>query len=782
MAKRVLSQSDTASEKLLLCLEFASNKQKFQDISLKSDIETIQDVLLGIQYLIIASIFHDVTVSNQNANDNYSSVLNILDSIGYKPHQPCTVSGLVSGNAEDHLNLCLIIEFVVFDKTLTKDQLISDIRRLPRSFYVLEKQVNFIEEAINIWVSKFPCIHTIPDITDAQHDIAKGYYVAGILSRVFPAQVPKSSIVINSNMTDEQIKSNWDLCKPVLNDLGVFTPSKFPIPEKLFMCFISDLFYATRVGAKKFVKVEPPPPPVAVVKPIVTPISVLPARPLIITSVINKQPRPKTSTSSSRGNNQNKKLSKQPNDTEKTKNAMSTPIVASSNNDVEIELVSIALENFTGHNDPENSQFAKVIVKFANSHKINNKEFLAKFSGKEEFAQKFFEWCRKKPEGIPPSVMKVVKKKPWIAKEKQSNESHEKHHHKHESSSKNDKKDEKQDQNKQEKKENVKNKNNENQNSKSASETSTNDKKSEKTDQSKQEKKETEKNKNHENHNSKNSTHTSSNEKKNSSKHNEDDKNHEDPKSDKNKVKDQNSKDENKELKNSDKKEIDQSQNQPKNDKNQENENIEKEKQNPAQEQPKVVDKSKLPHVKWVGVDEIAARRAMINAQKKNSLSIYGDSEESLPDEFELRMDPPKKAIPERFRLSHSKKEITAHTSTVPNISTIANALKYHALPGPAHVDEYNNLMKILQDRFSNERILILMASRTMKYKGIYILNNDVAKKIYGIGQDSIYQSDVSAFYKFVNGTKQYERILSKSFTQTTDGFSMKREKEPQSW
>lgn len=399
MANRILSQNDSNSEKPLLCLEFAANKQKIPTIQQFAEPKSVQDIIDGTVYAIVVSIFQEVTISH----DNYSSVFSILDSIDYKPQQPCTIEGLSAGNIDDHLNLCLIIEFAISDKTLTIDQLISDIRRLPRSFYVLDKQINFLEDAINLWISKFPCMHTLPDVKNAQTDIVKGLHIAGILSRIFSAQIPKNSIIINENLTEEQMKSNWDLCKPVLDDLGVFVPPKFPAPDKIFLCFVADLFYATRAGAKRFVKVEPPPPPVVVVKPIDT---YVPPKPVIIKPVVNKQQRPKT-TNAVRLSDKNRKLSNLKIDPSATKNAMS-------NNDIEIDLVLAALQNVKGLTieKQEMENFAKKIVRFSNGHHINYKNFMHQFGEKAADAQKFFEYCKSKPEGIPSNILKVVKKRP----------------------------------------------------------------------------------------------------------------------------------------------------------------------------------------------------------------------------------------------------------------------------------------------------------------------------------------------------------------------------------
>lgn len=86
--------------------------------------------------------------------------------------------------------------------------------------------------------------------------------------------------------------------------------------------------------------------------------------------------------------------------------------------------------------------------------------------------------------------------------------------------------------------------------------------------------------------------------------------------------------------------------------------------------------------------------------------------------------------------------------------------------------------------RNKDERIILLMSSKTKKFKGIYILSNDgkIAEKFWGKGPNNVKNDDISILYKYSDSDNSFDVISSKSFNQTTDGFSLINNLENESW
>ena len=128
-------------------------------------------------------------------------------------------------------------------------------------------------------------------------------------------------------------------------------------------------------------------------------------------------------------------------------------------------------------------------------------------------------------------------------------------------------------------------------------------------------------------------------------------------------------------------------------------------------------------------------------------------------------------------KLNESSQKTSKSTkgNIVPNYNIRINALKFLSLPGPSHEKELNEINDLLQKYKNDSRIIILNASRTMKFKGIYIQNDESAEKIYGKWPDFVDPSSIKMFYKYVD-------IHFKSITQTTEAFSLVKSLEPQSW
>ena len=120
---------------------------------------------------------------------------------------------------------------------------------------------------------------------------------------------------------------------------------------------------------------------------------------------------------------------------------------------------------------------------------------------------------------------------------------------------------------------------------------------------------------------------------------------------------------------------------------------------------------------------------------------------------------------------------------TVPNYQTIINALKFTCIPGPRFTKLVDNLIGMMKEN-SNERFVLLMASRTLKFKGLYMMSSDglSAKKLWGEGPNEVTNDDCSGFYKYINGQKQFDQLPILGFTPTTDGFALKRKLESDTW
>jgi hypothetical protein len=66
-----------------------------------------------------------------------------------------------------------------------------------------------LEDAISLWLSKFPCSHTLPEITSLRDEILLGEHIAFSLSRIFPTRIPKDLIRVGRDLTSLMIDQNW---------------------------------------------------------------------------------------------------------------------------------------------------------------------------------------------------------------------------------------------------------------------------------------------------------------------------------------------------------------------------------------------------------------------------------------------------------------------------------------------------------------------------------------------------------------------------------------------
>ena len=232
---------------------------------------SLDDVKTGLPYVFIIHLMQNLPENLQTPNEIFPLILSTLKNMGYSPSSNCEVSNLINGNKNDHVELMKIIEWAVVDRSISISLICDDIKRLPRSFYILQQQPDLLEDAIALWLSKFPCSFTLPTVKNVKEEIFEWQHVAFSLSRVYPKRIFKDMINVGSEITELMISKNYELAKPVLEELMVFVPPKrsYSSPHLIYL-FFADIFYATRPGAKKFVKLDPPPMPIIELKPFVS--------------------------------------------------------------------------------------------------------------------------------------------------------------------------------------------------------------------------------------------------------------------------------------------------------------------------------------------------------------------------------------------------------------------------------------------------------------------------------------------------------------------------------
>ena len=168
-------------------------------------------------------------------------------------------------------------------------------------------------------------------------------------------------------------------------------------------------------------------------------------------------------------------------------------------------------------------------------------------------------------------------------------------------------------------------------------------------------------------------------------------------------------------------------------------------------------------------------------------LSIYKPYNEVDDEDEDMKMSQTSSSRNPRFEKLYPPPQVTSdnkhRTSTVPNYQTILCALRFSCLPGPRFTKLVESIATTMKEN-KDERYVLLMASRTHKFKGIYILSDDElsAKKMWGEGPKQIKSEDCGAFSKYITNQKIFEPLQIKSFTQTTDAFSLKKNAEPDLW
>lgn len=266
VSRRILAAVKSPDDVPLLCFSFADVRSELLLFPHLNTNPTIQDASRGLEYAVVMSIFNSNILNNlENKEILFSMVLKTLFETGFTPKFPCTTELLTKGSIEAHVNLCRAIEFLIIDRSLDIERLLEDLRHTPRSFFVLTNypRPTLLEEAVSLWLNKFPCSYDLPQITNLQNDIQKGTHAAAVLSRIYPSQINKIDIVYSPQT--KQYEHNWDIAKTILTDLNAYIPKSFPITDELILLAVADLYYATRSGVRKFVRVVAP-TPIAVAK------------------------------------------------------------------------------------------------------------------------------------------------------------------------------------------------------------------------------------------------------------------------------------------------------------------------------------------------------------------------------------------------------------------------------------------------------------------------------------------------------------------------------------
>jgi hypothetical protein len=258
LTERIAAASSKNSRSCLLSLSFTDRLPPARVVAgLRVGVD-LAELSKGTHYAIIVSLFRDLPVQYPNRIELFSLVLSALRSLGFAPGPPCDPLNLANGIADDHANLCAALELLIVERALTPEQLFDDLRRIPRSFFVLRQFPSDIDASIVLWLNKFHCIAEIPEIADGvQAEAAKWIHVAAVLSRAFPTRIWKSAIRKSRDLSPPDVAANREAVVTLLSEFHAFVPPRLPIPDRLFRFFISEVYWVTRTGIRKFSAFDP---------------------------------------------------------------------------------------------------------------------------------------------------------------------------------------------------------------------------------------------------------------------------------------------------------------------------------------------------------------------------------------------------------------------------------------------------------------------------------------------------------------------------------------------
>ena len=264
LVKRICLWNTEKNNFPLLCLDIFQPIRKSQFCETIGESIKIDDLKTGTPYSIILEAIQNFIPSEKSKSEKneilFKEILDFLSSIGYNPSSECTPDGLVAGNLSHHVALSLLLEWIIIDKSLSIELLCSDLKSLPRSFYVMKDKPAFLLDSVALWLSKVPANPELKDIKKLDEDLINGQHIASVLARAYPQKINKGDIKIGDNLSNEDIEHNWNLIENMAKELNLFIIPRKKLSQQLILIFIADIFYATRPAAKKFVKLDQEPP------------------------------------------------------------------------------------------------------------------------------------------------------------------------------------------------------------------------------------------------------------------------------------------------------------------------------------------------------------------------------------------------------------------------------------------------------------------------------------------------------------------------------------------
>ncbi|EAY00121.1 hypothetical protein TVAG_471040 [Trichomonas vaginalis G3] len=259
MINRILDSQNEIPRYPLLSLNFLQPVNVLNiDAKFENEL-TIQDLTSSIPYAIIVYAFNPFDLTEISNNDYFPIILSTLTDLDCTIPSEITSQTLKENDISIHSQFCLILEDYVVRKSIPLEVITNDILRFPRSFYILQHRPHDLDEAIGIWLSKFPTSHIIPDINNFEEDIMSGQHAAFCLARCFPTKIPKSQVEVGPMLPEQSSQHNWELIQNASNEIPLFVLTKRPTSRILLRVFAADVFYATRNDVRNFA--QPPSDP-----------------------------------------------------------------------------------------------------------------------------------------------------------------------------------------------------------------------------------------------------------------------------------------------------------------------------------------------------------------------------------------------------------------------------------------------------------------------------------------------------------------------------------------
>ena len=245
----------------LLSLTFCQPIRFLENIPEIPEELSMNDLCTGVPYAMIMNAIEEIKPKSYENYELFQTILNKISQLGYEDVDDLSQEDLIQGDEESHILLCRILEQIVIDRSLTLDIVTKDLKRLPRSFFILERRPESLEEALSLWFSKYPISDTIPMVStnDFEDDILSGQHIAFVLSRVFPNDIAKYDVNVGPSLNDSMADHNWELIKSIAERLNMFVPPREAMDECLLYNFLSDVFYATRNDVKEYAQPTEPP-------------------------------------------------------------------------------------------------------------------------------------------------------------------------------------------------------------------------------------------------------------------------------------------------------------------------------------------------------------------------------------------------------------------------------------------------------------------------------------------------------------------------------------------